>query len=203
MTLRAHRTPSAAMGAGLLVMVLAGGLGYFGLGAWRTSSEPVSLTDTSVSIEESTSTSLQPPEPVEDFIPAPEPEAPSNDLSAVDGEEEVEEEPSIPENISEVQPEALNEESRQAATPEVIEGELQMVVRFREDCWIEISDASNRTLVSEVRQGGSRLELSVRPPVKVRMGNAPGVAEMTLNGEPVEIAPGRKVASLVLDPVRG
>ena len=201
MTLRAHRTPSAAMGVGLLVAVLVGGLGYFGVGAFRSSSEPVNLTGTSDSFDTELPEAAMPADFDQEFVPSPEPEAPASELSAA--EEESEEESAISETVSEAQPEAFNEEPQQRGTPEVVNAEMQMVVRFREDCWIEIKDASDRILISEVGKSGSRITLDVIPPVQVRMGNAPGVEEITLNGEPVTISSGRRVASLVIDPVRG
>ena len=204
MTLRAHRTPSAAMGLGLMALVLVGGLSYF---AWTSRDafdgfdanvadvlEPAEITgpvvDGNAQAADVLNAVSQDFEPPAKEMPATVDEVPGEDAEPV-------------EVAAENQPEASNAEPQQTATQELESGEVQMVVRFRDDCWIEVRDASEKVLVSDLRRAGSNLELNVLPPVNVRLGNAPGIEEITLNGSPVTVDASRKVASLVLEPARG
>ena len=201
MTLRAHRTPSAAMGIGLLALALVGGLSYF---AWSSREaaevdvadilEPAEISETIVHREPLATNTLE--AETKDFEPPAEEMPVSQDEVTVEDSEPAE-------VVSESQPEASSDEPEQAVTPELDDGEVQMIVRFKEDCWIEIRDASERVLVSGLRRAGSHLDLDVLPPVSVRLGNAPGVEEITLNGSPVTVDASSRVASLVLEPTRG
>ena len=200
MTLRAHRTPSAAMGLGLLALALVGGLSYF---AWNSRNaadmdiadilESAEISETIVHQEPQASDTLE--AVTQDFEPPAE-EMPVSQDRVVDQDEPVE-------VVSENQPEARIDEPRQTVTPELDDGEVQMVVRFRDDCWIEIRDASERVLVSDLRRAGTSLDLNVLPPVSVRLGNAPGIEEISFNGSPVAVDASNKVARLILEPVRG
>ena len=200
MTLRAHRTPSAAMGLGLLALALVGGLSYFAWNGRNTADvdiadilEPAEISETVVHHEPLVSDALE--SAVQDFEPPAE-EMPESRDELVDQEEPVE-------VVSEDQPEARNDEPQQSAAPELDNGEVQMVVRFKDDCWIEVRDASERVLVSDLHRGGTTLDLNVLPPVSVRLGNAPGIKEITLNGSPVTVDSSRRVASMLLEPTRG
>ena len=201
MTLRAHRTPSAAMGVGLLALALVGGLSYFAWNGRNASDadvadilEPAEFSETMVHQEPRATEAIeafgQDFEPPAEDMPTAQDEVISEDAEPVEVD-------------SESQPEASNNEPPQIITPEMDDGQVQMVVRFREDCWIEVRDASERVLVSGLRRAGTRLDLNVLPPVNVRLGNAPGIETITLNGSPVAVDASNKVASLVLEPTRG
>ena len=67
-------------------------------------------------------------------------------------------------------------------------GEDQLVVRFAQDCWIEVKAADGRLLFSDLRRGDSTLGLIGAGPFRVLLGYAPG-ASVTFNGETVPLAP--------------
>lgn len=201
MTLRAHRTPSAAMGLGLVMLALIGGLSYF---AWTsydsTGDEMADALEPAAATEENHMGSSLMPEPLmgepQGFEPPPEFTKPDENVV-----EEVESEPV--EVVSEPRPEASNLLPVSTETPDINDGKVKMVVRFKEDCWIQIKDASERVLMADIQRAGTVLELNVLPPVSVRMGNAPGIESIMLAGSPVSINASKKVASLVLEPARG
>lgn len=63
-----------------------------------------------------------------------------------------------------------------------------LTLSFREECWLEVSDAKGDVLVANLQSSGSRLELSGRAPFDVKLGNAPS-AKIELNGDNVAIVP--------------
>ncbi|MOA19880.1 Cytoskeleton protein RodZ [compost metagenome] len=71
------------------------------------------------------------------------------------------------------------------AVPSVAEGEGLVQVDFSADCWIQVSDARGRVLVSTVKRKGESLQMSGKAPLELRLGNA-RVAQVRYNGEPVE-----------------
>lgn len=66
-------------------------------------------------------------------------------------------------------------------------------VSFSDDCWVEVSDAGGRTLVSGLRQAGEDLEVVGEPPLNVVFGAVSAVRSVEFKGEPVDLAryPGR------------
>lgn len=68
---------------------------------------------------------------------------------------------------------------------------------FSDECWLEVSDAQGDVLATDLQRPGSRLTLMGKAPFQVKLGFA-SAASLTLNGEPVEIAPqaGAKVLTL-------
>jgi cytoskeleton protein RodZ len=56
----------------------------------------------------------------------------------------------------------------------------------REDSWIEIKDANDRTLISRLMAAGTTETLSVAKPVFLTVGNAAGV-DVTLRGKSVDL----------------
>jgi cytoskeleton protein RodZ len=59
-------------------------------------------------------------------------------------------------------------------------------LKFTALSWVEISDADGRRLLHGLVDAGSERALSGTPPLRVVLGNAPGVA-LELNGRPVSI----------------
>jgi cytoskeleton protein RodZ len=63
----------------------------------------------------------------------------------------------------------------------------QLVLRFTEDAWVNVSDADRRLLYGLQRRG-SRLELAGKPPFRLMLGNARAVS-LVVNGKPFRVPP--------------
>ena len=88
----------------------------------------------------------------------------------------------------------------ETAAPAVPAGTTDVVnMEFSADCWVEIRDANNQLLVSEIKRAGQALALTGKPPLSVHLGNADGVA-LRWQGQPVTLTPdaGTRTARLVL-----
>ncbi|MFP5410948.1 MAG: helix-turn-helix domain-containing protein [Gammaproteobacteria bacterium] len=59
---------------------------------------------------------------------------------------------------------------------------------FADDSWVEIRDASGRTLHRQLNPAGSSIEVRGRPPFRLLVGNA-AQARMTYNGRPIDLKP--------------
>ena len=106
--------------------------------------------------------------------------------------------------------EVLNNEAAQPTEQDVVgvapvepalPNETHLVIRFIEDCWIQVRDMAGKSLYTDVQKAGSTLDLEVPDTIQVRFGNVAGVQSATFHGEPVEVKatePGRNVVSLVL-----
>lgn len=97
------------------------------------------------------------------------------------------------------QSEPVVEESEVLADP--ADGNVRLLIRFDEDCWVQVKDMSGNSLYTDVQKAGSELDLEVPATVQVRFGNVQGVSDLNFDGRNVQVsAPtsGRKVASLVL-----
>jgi cytoskeleton protein RodZ len=68
------------------------------------------------------------------------------------------------------------------ATP----GEARLALKFSDASWVEVYDAGGRRLLQGLGFADSARTLSGSPPLRVVLGNAPGV-EMQLNGRPVAL----------------
>jgi cytoskeleton protein RodZ len=111
-------------------------------------------------------------EPPEQFLAsglpaaAPVPEAtPADDIAA------------------EERPVAAEEPTRTVARPPA--ELMRLSLHFREESWVEISDA-NRRLLFGLQREGRRRELSGEPPFRLLIGNASGV-ELSVNDEPYDM----------------
>ena len=58
---------------------------------------------------------------------------------------------------------------------------------FLEECWVEVVDATNKTIVSSIRKANSELFVEGRSPFSVVLGNING-ATLRLNDKPVDLA---------------
>lgn len=70
-------------------------------------------------------------------------------------------------------------------TPEPLANEL--VMQFSSDCWIQVKDATGRTLSTGIKKAGQSLNLSGETPYKVVIG-APEAVSMTFASEPVDLS---------------
>jgi cytoskeleton protein RodZ len=66
-------------------------------------------------------------------------------------------------------------------------GEAQLDLTFNTGCWVEISDADGRRLLHGLIEAGKVRTLVGTPPLRVVLGNSPGVA-LQLNGRPLSVA---------------
>ncbi|CAD5199114.1 helix-turn-helix domain-containing protein [Pseudomonas sp. FEN] len=71
---------------------------------------------------------------------------------------------------------------------EAVAGAGQVRLTFVADCWTQVTDGNGKVLLSGLKRKGENLELSGKPPFAVRLGYARG-AQITYNGQPVDIAP--------------
>ena len=75
-----------------------------------------------------------------------------------------------------------------AVATEPVVGAGQVHLTFVADCWTQVTDGNGKVLLSGVKRKGENLEVSGKPPFAVRLGYARG-AQITYNGQPVDIAP--------------
>ncbi|SBT15827.1 cytoskeleton protein RodZ [Vibrio celticus] len=81
---------------------------------------------------------------------------------------------------------AANAEAAEASTaPEAVANEL--VMQFSADCWIQVKDATGKTLSTGIKKAGQSLNLSGTAPYKVILGAPEGVS-MTFASEPVDLS---------------
>jgi cytoskeleton protein RodZ len=66
-------------------------------------------------------------------------------------------------------------------------GGTQLALSFSAASWVEVSDANGRRLLQGLIDGGSERTLAGAAPLRVILGNAPGVA-LQVNGRAVELA---------------
>ncbi|ELK8310690.1 TPA: cytoskeleton protein RodZ [Vibrio vulnificus] len=68
-----------------------------------------------------------------------------------------------------------------------VNGETALTMAFRSDCWVQVKDASGKTLISGIRKSGQDLNLSGQAPFNVILGAPEGVT-MTFASEPVDLS---------------
>ena len=90
------------------------------------------------------------------------------------------------ETVEEVAPVADIAPKPEAPKPEV-ETLVQdlLVVRFSDECWLEVRDAEDQVLFSGLKPANSELALTGDGPLKIKFGNAASVSEVIFNGETV------------------
>lgn len=71
-----------------------------------------------------------------------------------------------------------------ATTVKPTDGQHELVLKFSEDCWVEVKDANNDRLAYGIIKANTVNTLAGKPPFHLTLGNA-GAATITLNGEPV------------------
>ncbi|WP_333918875.1 cytoskeleton protein RodZ [Vibrio crassostreae] len=86
---------------------------------------------------------------------------------------------------TETEPATKAEAVEASATPEVVANEL--VMQFSADCWIQVKDATGKTLSTGIKKAGQSLNLSGTAPYKVILGAPEGVS-MTFASEPVDLS---------------
>lgn len=62
-----------------------------------------------------------------------------------------------------------------------------LVMNFTADCWLQVVDASGKTLFSGIQKGGATLNLSGKSPYKLTIG-APSALTIMYQGNPVDLS---------------
>ncbi|NOI29993.1 cytoskeleton protein RodZ [Vibrio coralliilyticus] len=76
-------------------------------------------------------------------------------------------------------------ESANSSAPAIVANLLEM--SFSDDCWIQVKDATGKTLATGIKKAGQDLQVSGERPYKVILG-APENVSMTLSSEPVDLS---------------
>lgn len=127
--------------------------------------------------------------PAQDTVTAPESTAGETTEEAfVTADEPVAAETEIPVVTSTTEP-ALAE-SAPAEDPSDT-GRLQ--VSFSSDCWIEVTDSAGARLVSSLQRDGDRVDVTGQVPLNVVIGAVDAVADISFQGEPVDMSEYRVV----------
>ncbi|WP_018411015.1 RodZ domain-containing protein [Methyloversatilis thermotolerans] len=71
-------------------------------------------------------------------------------------------------------------------------GQHQLSFAFSQDSWVEIRDAQDRIVVSDLNRGGSSRQINVAYPVSIVVGNARSV-KLEVDGAPYDLSPSTKV----------
>lgn len=77
--------------------------------------------------------------------------------------------------------------STAAATPPVSGPQGVLRFNFQEQSWVTVRDGSDKVLISQLNDGGSKLEVRGQPPFKLIVGNAQAVT-LSSNGKPVDLS---------------
>ncbi|GIU34716.1 DUF4115 domain-containing protein [Shewanella schlegeliana] len=98
---------------------------------------------------------------------------------------------------SEAVPVAQSVQSESTTTDAITGSTLKLSLSG--DCWIKVTDATGKTLVSDLKKAGSEINLSGTEPFAVTLG-APQVVTIALNGTPISLEqyPHGKVAKMTL-----
>ncbi|PVU31900.1 cytoskeletal protein RodZ [Yersinia pestis] len=62
-----------------------------------------------------------------------------------------------------------------------------LVMNFTADCWLQVVDATGKTLFSGIQKGGAVLNLAGKAPYKLTIG-APGALTISYQGNPVDLS---------------
>ena len=95
--------------------------------------------------------------------------------------------PTQPAPVSETKEVVKPEPVKETATTEQVAAANLLVMSFTDDCWIQVKDASGKTLSTGVKKAGQSLNLSGNLPYSVILG-APENVSMTLASEPVDLS---------------
>jgi cytoskeleton protein RodZ len=63
---------------------------------------------------------------------------------------------------------------------------MDLTLKFANDSWVEVYDANGQRLFYDIGAAKSSHTVSGTPPLRVILGNAPGVS-LNVNGKPVKV----------------
>ena len=86
-------------------------------------------------------------------------------------------------------------------TEEATQEEPMLLFEFSDDSYVEVTDADDNQLVSEIKQAGTKLELDGTAPFTIKLGSARSVT-LFYEGDEVDLTPHtrRNIAELTLPP---
>lgn len=114
---------------------------------------------------------------------------PSTDASiGVDPAPTDEEIVAVPEPEPEVESPVIEPTVEETTSPEIIAGQMRVLVTYTGDCWTEITDSSGRRLLFDLGKDGRTVELSGAEPFNALFGN-PGNVSLRVNGEDYSLPP--------------
>lgn len=117
--------------------------------------------------------------------PETEPATPSADAQAADAV-------TTEATLAAALPEASPPPAAETAGAPPVAGQRQLAFSFTADSWIEIRDAQDRIVLSELNRAGSSRSVGVVFPVSLVIGNAKSV-RLSVDGSPHDLAPATKV----------
>ena len=181
---------------GLLVLVLLVGLGYLLLGDEEPAGSLSGIDDQSADFSEPRL--IEKAEPVAELTdadPATDSDVTSTEddsAAAAAADSPVDESSAakaIQEPVLEVKQEpSVREEPEVVEQPPVAEvASVSLILRFSEECWVEISD-SKRRLLYGLEKPGVEVELEGTPPFKLFIGDV-GAVEIEIAGRPFTVPP--------------
>ncbi|MCM2321368.1 MAG: helix-turn-helix domain-containing protein [Pseudomonas sp.] len=92
----------------------------------------------------------------------------------------------LPAPVAEAAPTPTPTPTPAAEPVSVAAGEGLVQASFSADCWVQVTDANGRVLVSVVKRQGETLQVAGKAPLEVRLGFARG-AQLSYNGAPVNL----------------
>ncbi|MCG2579506.1 MAG: DUF4115 domain-containing protein [Marinobacter sp.] len=94
-----------------------------------------------------------------------------------------------PEEVGEPEVTSTTDPALAESSPEadaIGTGRLQ--VTFSGDCWVRVTDAAGIRLVSSIQREGDRIDVSGQVPLNVVIGAVDAVADISFQGEPVDLS---------------
>lgn len=126
---------------------------------------------------------MPPPDAVAE--PETEPATPSVDAQAADAV-------ATEATLAAALPEASPPSTAETASAPPVTGQRQLAFTFAADSWVEIRDAQDRIILSELNRAGSSRSVGAVFPVSLVIGNAKSV-RLSIDGTPHDLAPATKV----------
>ncbi|MXZ55784.1 MAG: helix-turn-helix domain-containing protein [Gammaproteobacteria bacterium] len=117
------------------------------------------------------------------------------------GDESVDNDSELPQEDSSEVDESSQETADTEETEEATQEEPTLLFEFSDDSYIEVTDADDNQLVSEIKQAGTKLELDGTAPFTIKLGSARSVT-LFYQGDEVDLTPHtrRNIAELTLPP---
>lgn len=117
------------------------------------------------------------------------------------GDDSTDNDAELPEEDSNDNEDASQETADTDEAVEATQEEPTLMFEFSDDSYVEVTDANDNQLVSEIKQAGTKLELDGTAPFTIKLGSARGVTLFYL-GDEVDLTPHtrRNIAELTLPP---
>lgn len=166
----------------------------------ENSEAPAAESSAPIPTPETQSEPVEVPEAVTDLANGND----GSDEAAVEAPSDVlpETSPAVPEStVTEAQDEteAVTEEPQPAVVDEApaVVSTVRLQATFVDDCWVSVTDAEGKKLVSSLRRAGGGFDVSGEPPLEVVIGAADAVGSLTFQGETVSLSDYRIVNNRV------